>query len=119
MEGSPTKDGETVAGTTPDGDAAKEEVQVDAETTPGEIVATSSNITDMPEQTTTNVPSKTTNAPEHHGGEHGARSRTRTMRKVTHTSREPPHARITPSVFDTWRTKTRQFTTAPKKSQTN
>ena len=46
MEGSPTKDCETDVGTTPDGDAAREEAQVAAETTPGEIVATSSNITD-------------------------------------------------------------------------
>ena len=106
MEGSPTKDGETDAGTTPDGDAAREEAQVDAETTPGETVATSSNITD------TQIPSKTTNAPERHGGEHDARSRTRTMRKVTHTSSEPPHARNTPSVFGTWR-KRRQDNSPP------
>ena len=81
MEGSPAKDGETDVGTTPDGDAARGEAQVDAETTPGETVATSSNITDTPRQTTTQIPSKTTNAPECHGGEHDARSRTRTMRK--------------------------------------
>ena len=38
MEGSPAKDGETDVGTTPDGDAARGEAQVDAETTPRETV---------------------------------------------------------------------------------
>ena len=112
MEGSPAKDGETDVGTTPDGDAARGEAQVDAETTPGETVATSSNITDTPRQTMRQIPRKTTNAIERHGGEHDARSRTRTMRKVTHTSSEPPHARNTPSVFDTWR-KRRQDNSPP------
>ena len=111
MEGSPTKDGETDAGT-PDGDVAREEAQVDAETTSGGIVVTSSNITDTPGQTMTNIPSKTTNAPEHHDGENGAQSRTCTIRKVTHTSSEPPHARNNPSVFDTWR-KRRQDNSPP------
>ena len=121
IEGSPNKDNETDAGTLPDGDAASGEAQVDTGTTPGGVVATSSNITDTPGNIPTIIPSKTTNASERLGGEHDARSRTRTMRKVTHTSSEPPHARNTPSVFDTWRNRKQENSPPHQKNpkQTN